>query len=333
YCIFLVQCLFSQAQIINFPDFNFKNRLLMADVNNGIAVDNNYSFIVIDTNGDNEIEVAEALAVYQLDLSNSSITSLSGIEYFANLSWLDCDSNSVSLLPLGSLTNLNGISCRNCGLTSLDGIEDLLHLQSINFSNNPITAVDLQNLPELWRIWGENTLLTSINLCGTQVRFLWIENNPLLTHLYLKNGVVSNDLARYNRQIPPPLHNFEFGNTPLLNYICYDEGEYDAVYYGIDFNPTGKTLTTDCNNTCALSVPNTLSTVDFSLYPNPTNGMLNLVLSPQTIVKSGFIYNTVGQKVVTFDTIAIDVGFLPQGTYFLTLETNKGIATESFVKL
>ncbi|NNT71542.1 T9SS type A sorting domain-containing protein [Flavobacterium sp. IMCC34852] len=306
---------------------------MTATVNNGTAVGSDNNFIVIDANNDNEIEAAEAMAVYQLDLSNSSIVSLSGIENFMNLSWLNCNYNNLTLLPLGSLNNLNGISCMNCGLTSLQGIENLPHLQSINFSNNPITAVDLQNLPALWRIWGENTSLTTINLCGTQVRFLWIANNPFLTSLYLKNGIVSSDFARYGRQVPPPLHNFEFGNNPLLNYICYDEGEFDAVFYGINFNTTGKTLTTDCNSTCALSVPNTLSTVNFSIYPNPTNGKLNLVLSPQTIVKAGFIYDMLGQKVVTFDSVAIDVGFLSQGTYFITLETNQGMATQPFVKL
>jgi hypothetical protein len=322
----------AQAQIINFPDLNFKNKLLSATVNNGIAVGNNNNFIVIDTNADNEIDVSEALAVYQLDLSTSSITSLSGIENFANLSWLNCNNNNVTLVPLSGLTNLNGISCMNCGLTSLEGIEDLPHLQSLNFSYNPLTAVDLQYLPELWRIWGENTSLTSINLCGTQVRFLWITNNPFLTSLYLKNGVVSNDLAKNGSQIPPPLHNFEFGNTPLLTYICYDEGEYPAVFYGIGFNTSGKTLTTDCN-ACALAVADNQSSALFSIFPNPTRGLLSLVLSPQTNVKSGFIYNAMGQKVLTFDTVAIDVGFLPQGTYFLTLETNNGLATQPFVKL
>lgn len=332
-CFLLLFCLSIQAQIINFPDANFKNKLLQATMNNGIAVGSDGNFTVIDTNGDNEIEVAEAMAVHYLDLNNSSITSLLGIENFGNLSWLNCNGNNVSLAPLSSLSNLNGISCMNCGLTSLQGIENLPHLQSISFSNNPISAVNLQNLPELWRIWGENTSLTSLNLCGTQVRFLWISNNPFLTSLYLKNGIVSSDLARYGRQVPPPLHNFEFGNTPLLSYICYDEGEYDAVYYGISFNPTGKTLTTDCDTTCALSIPNAQSEVIFSLYPNPTNNILHLVLSPETIVKSGCIYNMMGQKVVTFDTVATDVSFLPQGHYLIALETDKGKATKPFVKL
>lgn len=332
--LFFLNGFVAPSQVINFPDINFKTRLMQSSVTTNIAVDVNGDFIVIDANGDNEIQVEEALTVYDLDLNNSSITSLSGIEYFANLRWLNCSGNQVSSLnALSGLTHLNGINCMGCGLTSLAGIEDLPNMQSIFFSNNPISSVNLQSLPELWRIWGWNTLLSELNLCGTQVRTLWINDNPNLISLYLKNGVVSSDLARTVRQIPPPLHNFEFGNTPLLTYICYDEGELPAILYAINQNTTGKTLTTTCNNSCTLDGQAVQESNNVIFYPNPTTQLLQLSSSQDIHISEITIFNMLGQLVLTVNNNhAIDVSSLTGGNYLIVMLTDKGKINKKFIK-
>lgn len=325
----------AHAQVITFPDANFKARLMQSSVNTDIAVDSEGNFIVIDANGDNEIEVAEALAVYHMDLQNSSITSLTGIENFTNLRWLNCSGNIVSsLTPLSGLINLNGISCMGCGLTSLAGIEQLPHLQSIFFSGNPLISVNLQNLPELWRIWGWNTTLTELNLCGTQVRFLWVNDNPNLTSLYLKNGVVSSDLARSANQVPPPLHNFDFSNNPQLTYICYDEGELPAVLYGINNDTIGRTLTTACDNSCALGTQFAQENVSLVLYPNPATHFLQIASNQPTTINEVIIYNTLGQKMqVVQGSDTINVSRLAKGSYVVTIETANSTITQHFIKM
>lgn len=333
--LFFLNGFVAPSQVINFPDINFKTRLMQSSVTTNIAVDVNGDFIVIDANGDNEIQVEEALMVYDLDLNNSSISSLSGIEYFTNLRWLNCSGNQVSSLnALSGLTHLDGINCMGCGLTSLAGIENLSTLQSVFFAENPISSVNLHNLTELWRIWGWNTQLSELNLCGTQVRNLWINDNPNLTSLYLKNGVVSSDLARTVRQIPPPLHNFEFGNTPLLNYICYDEGELPAILYAINQNTTGKTLTTTCNNSCALDNQIVEEINGVVLYPNPTNQFLQLTVSRYIQISEITIFNMLGQLVLTANNNnTIEVSSLPSGNYLIVLTTDKGKITKEFIKI
>jgi hypothetical protein len=323
------------SQVINFSDINFKIRLMQSSVNTNIAVDVNGNFMAIDANGDNEIQIEEALAVYDLDLNSSSITSLSGIEYFTNLRWFNCSGNQVaSLNALSGLTNLNGINCMGCGLTSLAGIENLSTLQSVFFAENPISSVNLQNLPELWRIWGWNTQLSELNLCGTQVRTLWVNDNPNLTSLYLKNGVISSDLARTVRQIPPPLHNFEFGNTPLLSYICYDEGELPAILYAINQNTTGKTLTTTCNNTCALDNQTVPESIKVVFYPNPTTQFLQLTSSQDIQISEIAIFNMLGQLVLTANNNhSIDVSSLTGGHYLIVCATPKGKISKKFLKI
>lgn len=51
-CFSLTQ---TSAQIVNFPDANFKNKLLEAGVTNTIAKDLNNNYCKIDVNNDKEI--------------------------------------------------------------------------------------------------------------------------------------------------------------------------------------------------------------------------------------------------------------------------------------
>lgn len=98
-----------QAQVLSIPDTNFKNKLLQASVSNTIAKDINGNNMVIDANGDGEIQQWEALAVYELDVHTSDINDLTGIEHFANLSVLDCSENNLTKLDLSSNFKLNNM--------------------------------------------------------------------------------------------------------------------------------------------------------------------------------------------------------------------------------
>ena len=90
----LVFAVNTQAQIINFPDANFKAKLLQASTANNIALNINGIKIKIDTNNDGEIQQSEALVVYTLNVPSSNISSLSGIEFFKNIRYLSCEYES-----------------------------------------------------------------------------------------------------------------------------------------------------------------------------------------------------------------------------------------------
>ena len=71
------------AQIINFPDPNFKNALVntkcvSTNGNSGGEIDS-------DLNNDGEIDVSEALMVMDLEIDSALIYNLDGLEYFKNL--------------------------------------------------------------------------------------------------------------------------------------------------------------------------------------------------------------------------------------------------------
>lgn len=83
--LLLIFPIFVNSQVINFSDINLKNKLLQAGVNSSIAYDANHNQIKIDVNNDNEIEINEALLVYELNVSNSNINNLNGLEFFSNM--------------------------------------------------------------------------------------------------------------------------------------------------------------------------------------------------------------------------------------------------------
>ena len=112
YFLLLALCLFTSvtAQIINFPDANFKAKLLASNTTNEIAKDINGNKIKIDANNNGEIEFNEALNVFELWISFASISSLDGIENFTNLKTLNCSYNQITNLDFTGLNNLKTCS-------------------------------------------------------------------------------------------------------------------------------------------------------------------------------------------------------------------------------
>lgn len=78
--ILLLCSTFIFAQIINIPDAKFKVKLLQSSPSNSIAKDLNGNYFKIDANGNGEIEVSEAESFVELNLDNSYIEKLQGID-------------------------------------------------------------------------------------------------------------------------------------------------------------------------------------------------------------------------------------------------------------
>jgi len=73
------------------------------------------------------------------------------------------------------------------------------------------------------------------------------------------------------------------------------------------------------------------SNLQFSMYPNPTNDVLNIDMEKE--VKTVEIYSLQGQKVLSATTKEINVSSLSNGTYLMRLEDIDGaIQTQRFIK-
>lgn len=74
----------------------------------------------------------------------------------------------------------------------------------------------------------------------------------------------------------------------------------------------------------------------FTLYPNPTNGILNITTKQAVEMQSISIYNTLGQMVVAVPNAKgvnnIDVSSLSTGNYFIKVVSDKGTSNAKFIK-
>ncbi|WP_289044456.1 T9SS type A sorting domain-containing protein [uncultured Olleya sp.] len=95
------------AQNVNIPDANFKNYLLADSA--------------INTNSDSEISVAEAQAFSgELLINGLSISDLTGIEAFVNITRLDCYSNNLTALDVSNNLALTRLHCSDNQIETLD---------------------------------------------------------------------------------------------------------------------------------------------------------------------------------------------------------------------
>lgn len=77
---------------------------------------------------------------------------------------------------------------------------------------------------------------------------------------------------------------------------------------------------------------NTFSSNSFSIYPNPVNSILNITNEDDFELKSVFIFDINGRKVLASNSKSIDVSNLGNGIYFAKIETENGTFTKKFIK-
>ena len=239
YLLFFAFCFgFSlSAQIVNIPDAAFKDKLLEADVVNGIAKDSSDNSIKIDSNNDGEIQDSEALLVYKLYLVNNTISDLTGIVSFQNLQLLSILVNSITSLNLNGLTNLQDLDCGYNNISTLD-VSGLLNLKKLKCESNQMSTLNVSGLTNLLDLDCSYNFLPTLNVSGlTNLLNFNFSNNLLptlnvsgLTNLEYLN-CASNQLSSLNVNGMNSLQKLECGNnllptlnvnglTNLLNFDC-----------------------------------------------------------------------------------------------------------------
>ena len=291
-----------KAQIIIFPDANFKAKLLEASPSNTIAY-NAFGYRKIDANNNGEIEVGEASQINQLRLDNSGISSLEGITEFVNLYRLHCSNNQLTNL------NLNGLN----------------RLMSVDCSFNQITTLTYDST-EMMHVYAVNNQLTFLDVSSSSLGFddmmgvLGVNNNPIVSILAL------NTL--------PYLCDIDFSSVPTLKLLCCATQENIGWFQMIA--DLQQVTTVEINSSCLLYTGSQKNT-NFNVYPNPANDILNID-SNQTIEISAInIYNALGQIVLVIpnaqQTKSVDVSSLKTGNYFMKMNSDRGSSSVKFVKL
>ncbi|PXY46013.1 T9SS type A sorting domain-containing protein [Flavobacterium hydrophilum] len=152
--------------IIN--DSNFENKLIA---------------LGIDTDGKNGVVANSAIEkITQLDLSNSSIANLKGIEGFKALTTLNCSNNALTLLDLNKNITLTKIECQSNQITDLD-IDECVSLTHLNVASNKLNgSFSSYIFKGLKWLSVSNNSITSLSLYENQeLETLLCNNNKLTT--------------------------------------------------------------------------------------------------------------------------------------------------------
>lgn len=339
-----------RSQIINFPDANFKAKLLISGSGCiGSSVETCLGE-VIDTNGDGEIQVSEAQAVAILWVSSANISDLTGIEYFTNLEWLICVNNNLTAINLSTLSSLTTLNCNNNQITSLN-LSNLTQLELLGCSNNQLFSLNLSNLPHLdmlvtannhlstldfstnpvlRRVYCGGNLVSGLDFSSNPLFFdLGCKNNPNLTSIKIRNGMTQafGSGTYYNEC---------WTNVPNLNYICADSAELPALQSFLAGCGVTQAITID--SACPLGIED-FNVISCELYPNPSHGIFQLNFSnalPDTTIYE--VYDMLGKKLFQGElssgttNLEIDMGNYSRGIYLLKISIGNSSVSKKIVK-
>jgi len=128
-----------------------------------------------------------------LQVSNLTISDLTGIEDFTALTQLYCDNNQIASLDVSQNTNLQYFSCGNNQLTALDVTQNI-NLIYLNCSSNNITNLNLNFNPALGSLYCYDNLLATIDVSNNPLLNIFYCNNNQLTSLDVSQNLALNHL-------------------------------------------------------------------------------------------------------------------------------------------
>lgn len=252
----------------------------------------------LDANNDGNITIAEASALTgTLDLSNTGITIIEGLQAFTSITTLNLSGNSIT-----DLSSLTGLTIKVINKTSgkiktLSKSSSSLALEKLYLSNNQIKSVNLNDL--------------------TNLKELDISNNPELITLSLKNG--NNNTITY----------FDSRNTPKLSCIIVDDKEAISLStWNKDVANNFVTDESDCRNN-VLSTESLLQK-DVNIFPNPVTNFLTIESSKEFDAIE--IYNGIGKRILKTKERKIDFSNFTSGIYIMRIIAEQKVLTKKVIK-
>lgn len=162
----------THARYTLIPDPNFEQKLIDLE---------------IDTDGLNgKVLTSSISTLTYLDVSESSIKSLTGIEDFVALTILYCYVNQLTVLDISKNLALIRLNCSTNQLTNLD-VSKNIALEDFVCAENQLTTLDIS----------KNVVLTYLNCALNQLTYLDISKNVVLADLFcFKNRITHLDVSK-----------------------------------------------------------------------------------------------------------------------------------------
>jgi hypothetical protein len=311
------------------PDVNFENKLIALEIDSGAA--------------DGRVLTSSINTLISLNVSNSSISDLTGIQYFKALQSIDCQKNNLTSLDLSKNGNLIGINCStnkltnfintsNLGLThlycssnqltSLD-VSKYTALTNLNFSSNKITTIDVSSSNLLVKLWCNSNLLSELNItnntslielnCGiNQLINLNVTKNVALTDLYCYNNQIKSiDVSQNSKLISFMCHfneltSVDVSNNPKLD--VFDCLNNKITSLDISKNPLITELACENNLLTYLNLKNGANTILDLTYSNFVNNPNLTCIQVDDVAYSNAKWGTKKDATATYNTLCTSLG-------------------------
>lgn len=309
--LFLIVVTYTSAQNVTIPDANFKNYLV-----------NNSS---INTNGDTEIQISEAIAFTgEINVFSLGISTLSGIEEFinttslraernwlttldlsANLAMVDVrvKGNQLTSINLGNNTNIQILGCSQNPLTTID-VSNAINLETFHSTQNQYTTLDLSN----------NTALIDLRLSYNNLVSMDLTNNTLLTGIELyQNNLTSLNVANGNNTA---ITSFNTIGNANLQCITVDNVMHSTNHWLSKDAHTSYSIDPNCASTLGIEV---VELTNFKLYPNPAKNIVNI--ETDSTFEQAILYNFFGKEIMRTNLKVIDISNLSSGIYIIKIKS------------
>ena len=196
----------------NVPDDNFENYLETHDADGNTVTVGDTSSLGNGIANDNLVFTWKIDTLTSLNISNLSISDMTGIEDFIALTFLNAGNNSFTGIDVSNQVELVSLWIQIGGMTTLDVTSNLLledlrvqinsipsidlsnntELRILQINNNNLTILDVANNTKLTRIRSYSNQLTSLDLSNQTVLTEIEVNDSDLSFLDVKNGNNSN---------------------------------------------------------------------------------------------------------------------------------------------
>lgn len=276
----------------------------------------------------NDIPTANLSGITSLTLTYKDISSLTGIKDFAALEILKCDGNNLTSLDVSKNMALTFLDCEQNQITILN-VSGNTALRTLNCADNALTSMNLSKNVALEELIcyenqiesidvSKNTALKHLDCRYNKISVLDLSMNTKLTGLYCNdNELISLNVRNGNNA---NVTYFDATNNPNLSCIYVDDKTADLSFWEKDATATFVNNEAECG---ALTSVDDIKMQTISIYPNPTNGILNFDFSTQKIQNIN-ISDVAGKKVFEKNNPnqkeVIDLSSFENGTYIITLQ-------------
>ncbi len=281
------------GQNTSIPDPNFEQALINLGYDLGVP--------------DGTVPTANIDTLSSIYLNQKNINDLTGIEDFVALTVLYCSDNNLTNLNVSQNGALVQLYCTDNSLENLDVSQNAVLTGLWCGGNQLINLIVNTNLNALFCFGNQ---LTSLNLSqNTNLEYFDCDSNQL-TCLNIKNGNNTN------------MQSFYATNNPNLTCIEVDNASWSATNW-TDIDPSA-TFSTNCSNPCIVNIDHLSSFSNFSIYPNPTNGLINIEFNTNKSYFEIEVFSLLGELIyvnkVNSSKLTFNLAQYPKGMYLVKIK-------------